>query len=120
MQQEPVHRGILGIDIERFSREEWTDPIRISLRSRLRRLVEQALAQAEIDLSLTDRNDTGDGLLLLVDAQVPTTRLLHPLVTALASGLADDNRRVASAEHLRLRVVVHFGTVLLDEQGVLQ
>jgi hypothetical protein len=32
MREEPVYRGILGIDIEGFSRSEWTDPIRARLR----------------------------------------------------------------------------------------
>jgi hypothetical protein len=32
MRDEPVHRGILGLDIEAFNRPEWTDPSRKRLR----------------------------------------------------------------------------------------
>jgi NB-ARC domain len=117
MRDEPVYRGILGVDIERFSRAEWTDPIRARLRDRLHTLVDDALAHAEIDPALTVRSDTGDGLWLLADAQVPTTRLLHPLATRLASGLAADNRRMPAGEGMRLRVVVHAGELLHDSYG---
>jgi hypothetical protein len=61
MHDEPVYRGIFGIDIEGFNRAEWTDPTRARLRARLHRLVDQALARAEIDQALTARSDTGDG-----------------------------------------------------------
>ncbi len=117
MRVEPVYRGILGIDIERFSRPEWTDPIRARLRSRIHRLVDDALARAQIDPTSTARSDTGDGLWLLAGAQVPTTRLLHPLATSLASGLVDDNQQVPGSERIRLRVVVHAGELLQDSHG---
>src|SRR5262245_50416984 len=88
---EPVYRGIVGIDIERYSRAEWTDPIRARLRERLHRLVDNALAQAAIDLALTRRSDVGDGMWLLVAAEVSVSRLLHPFLTGLVGGLVEDN-----------------------------
>src|SRR6266542_1140984 len=117
MRGEPIYRGILGIDIEGFNRPEWTDPTRARLRARLHRLVDQAIAVAEIALSSTVRTDTGDGLWLLVSSEVSTARLLHPLVSRLASGLAGDNQQVPAAERLRLRVAVHAGEVLHDPYG---
>jgi tetratricopeptide (TPR) repeat protein len=117
MGDEPVYRGLLGIDVEGFSRPEWTDPIRARLRGRLYRLVDDGLAHAQIAPSMTERNDTGDGLLLLVDAEVSTARLLHPLVTAVASGLDRDNRQAPAAQRMRLRIVVHAGQVLHDTYG---
>ena len=117
MQDEPVYRGILGIDIERFSRAEWTDPTRARLRDRLHTLVDHALASADIPPPLTIRSDTGDGLWLLGGAQVSTARLLHPLASSLASGLADDNQHAPAAERMRLRVVVHAGELLQDLHG---
>src|SRR6266540_2207848 len=83
-------------------------PIRARLRDRLHTLVDDALASARIPPSLTVRSDTGDGLWLLADAQVPTMRLLHPLATSLAtslaSGLGSDNRRAAAAAGRRSRL----------------
>lgn len=117
MYREPVHRTILAIDIERFGRFEWTDPMRVRVRARLRRLVDGALADAMIDPTQVHGGDTGDGMLILVDGVVPTTRTLHPLVATLAKGLAEDNGDASAAERLRLRLAVHAGTVVPDGHG---
>src|SRR6266540_855596 len=101
MRDEPVYRGILAIDIERFSRAEWTDPVRKRLRGRLHRLVDDALTRAEIDPSLTARSDTGDGLWLLVGPEVSTARLLHPLATGLTSDAATSNQHAPGTEQMR-------------------
>jgi hypothetical protein len=66
---------------------------------------------------LTARSDTGDGLWLLIQPQVSTARLLHPLAMSLARGLSDDNQRAPAAERMRLRVVVHAGELLPDPHG---
>jgi hypothetical protein len=81
------------------------------VRARLRRLLDHALARAHVDPVQAHRNDTGDGVLLLVAAEVPTTRLLHPLVPVLAEQLAADNQESPAAERLRMRLVVHAGEV---------
>lgn len=117
MVYEPVYRGILAVDIERFTRAEWTDPIRARLRGRLHQLLEHALSQAGVDLSQTHCSDTGDGVLLLAAAEVPTTRLLHPLVTAFAEQLASTNRSASAVERLRVRLAVHAGEVIQDPYG---
>jgi hypothetical protein len=116
MRQEPLHRGILGIDIQRFSRREWTDPTKARLRDRLHRLLDEATAHVEVDRSLTDRIDTGDGLWLLVGTAVSTVRLLR-LAAALAVGLSHDNRQAPPGERVRLRVAMHTGAVLRDRHG---
>jgi hypothetical protein len=117
MAQEPVYRGILATDIEHFARAGWTDPVRARLRARLHRLLDLALDAAAIPPSRASRSDTGDGALLLVGAEVPTTRLLHPAVGVLADRLAMDNRAAPGAERLRLRLVVHTGDVIEDPYG---
>ena len=117
MGPKPAACGILGIDIERFSRPEWSDPVRLQLRARLYRLVDRALAQTGIVPTEVIRTDTGDGMWLLVDSQVPAIRLPHPLVTTVAALLVDDNRRSPAAQRLRLRVVAHSGRVLTDHNG---
>ena len=117
MRDEPVYRGILAIDIERFSRAEWTHPVRKRLRGRLHRLVDDALTRAEIDPSLTARSDTGDGLWLLVGPEVSTARLLHPLATGLTSDAATSNQHAPGTEQMRLRMVVHAGELLQDPYG---
>src|SRR5919198_3329264 len=116
MAEEPVYRGILGIDIEGFSRSEWTDPVRARLRDRLDRLVTGAMARSRIATSLVASTDTGDGLLLLVEPGVSKARLLH-LAIDMAADLALDNQRAPAAQRMRLRVVVHAGEMLADARG---
>jgi tetratricopeptide (TPR) repeat protein len=116
MAEEPVYRGILGIDIEGFSRSEWTDPVRARLRDRLDRLVTEAMARSRIAAALVASTDTGDGLLLLVEPGVSKARLLH-LAIDMAADLALDNQRAPAAQRMRLRVVVHAGEMLADARG---
>jgi class 3 adenylate cyclase len=116
MQEEPVYRGILGIDIEGFSRGEWTDPIRARLRDRLDRLVRQALVRSRIAASVIASTDTGDGLLLLLEPEVSKARLLH-LVIDMAGDLARGNQHAPATHRMRLRVVVHAGEMLADARG---
>jgi hypothetical protein len=56
-------------------------------------------------------------VLLLVAAEVPTTRLLHRLVPVLAEQLAADDQESPAAERLRMRLVVHAGEVIPDPYG---
>ncbi len=117
MKQEPAVCGILAVDIERFSRPEWSDPVRLQLRARLYHLVERALAHARIAPEQVTRTDSGDGMWLIVTAQVPAIRLLHPLVATLAGFLAADNQRSPATQQLRLRMVAHTGRILTDRYG---
>jgi class 3 adenylate cyclase len=114
---EPVYRGILAVDIERFARPTWADPTRARLRARLHQLLDKALAQASVQPSQARRTDTGDGVLLLIASEVPTTRLLHPLVRCIADQLHGDNRNAPGAERLRLRMAAHAGEVIADSYG---
>src|SRR6266516_3102333 len=117
MQDGPVYRGILGVDIAGFNRTRWTDPIRRRLRERLYELVDHALADAELTTAQATRSDRGDGLWLLVAPEVSTARLLHPLASRLASGVAQGNLHAPAQERMRLRVVVHAGELLQDSHG---
>jgi hypothetical protein len=118
MRDEPVRCGIVAMDIEGFNRHEWTNPIRQQLRTRLRHLVDQALTAAAIDTArILDRNDTGDGLLLLIDNNISPVALLQFAVTHLTNGLDAERLRAPVTERMRLRVVVREGLLLADAEG---
>jgi hypothetical protein len=120
----PVHRSIIAIDIERSTSPARTNLIREELRHELYRLLGTAMQMADItDEHLDPLADRGDGVLALVHPadDVPTTRLLNPLVRTLVTLLADRNARLANAERrrreLRLRVAIHAGEVHYDGKG---
>jgi hypothetical protein len=114
---EPVHRGILAVDIEGFGRVERSDADRAGMRAQLCRLLSQGLICAGIGVGQVTRSVHGDGVLVLVDPRVSKARLLHPLLPRVALGLDRYNRSVVSAMRLRLRAVVHAGEVLGDRYG---
>jgi class 3 adenylate cyclase len=68
---EPVHRTILAIDVEGFTRRPRRDVDRLRMRKELYRLLEQALARADLRREDFRAEDRGDGVLVLLNAEVP-------------------------------------------------
>ena len=114
---EPIYRGLMGLDIEPGRSTGWTDPLRARLRERLHRVLDEALAQAGIDPSLTARGDTADGLWMLAAAELPTARLLDPLAAELVGGLERENVRAPAGGRMRLRLAVHAGEIIAGPHG---
>src|SRR5438105_3547770 len=101
MSSEPLHRGIVALDIEEFGRQGRTDTLRAILRERLHSLVDDAFAAADIPPEKLElRSDLGDGLLILADPHVSITRLLDPFVLRLAAQLASQNQHSTDVERL--------------------
>ena len=117
MTAEPVHRTILVLDIVEFAHPQRTDPTRLRLRRRLYELVRQTLAGAGIDPGHGPQIDLGDGVMVLLDPDLPTRRVLSVVIPRLVASLAEGNRRAPSDEQLRLRVALHRGEVLIDAHG---
>ena len=114
---EPVHRTILAIDVEGFTRRPRRDVDRLRMRGELYRLLEQALARAGLRREDFRSEDRGDGVLVLLNAEVPKTRVLPWLVLRMATELNRYNRTAPAATRLRVRAVVHAGEVASDAYG---
>ena len=117
MAGEPVHRTILAIDVEGFTRRQRRDVDRLQIRKELYRLLEQALARAGLDDRDFEWADRGDGVLVLLHAEIPKTRVLPWLVLRLTAELNRYNRSAPETTRLRLRAVVHAGEVASDAHG---
>lgn len=113
-EEELANRGILRIGIAGSADASSSVEAHGTLWARLRPLVEHALARSEVDRRRATLSGTSDGLLLLVPADVPTTRLVDPLATGLVRDLAVGGRQWPLSGSLRLRVVVHVGDVVQD------
>lgn len=113
MHNEPVHRSIIAVDIEKFGAR--VDPILAELRQRLDDYLRRATGWLEP--SRVAWSDTGDGKLCLIDTE-HVVRVLDETVDHLDK-LVDHYNRVLANERtrLRLRVVVHAGEVVPDESG---
>lgn len=113
---EPVNRTILLLDIEDFSRRG--DVVQACLRRELHNVVEDTLAEAGVERNMQYREDRGDGLIVLVSADIPKTVLLRALLTTTPDALCQYNRLASSSAQMRLRMVLAAGEVAFDpKQG---
>ncbi|WEB39171.1 hypothetical protein MOV08_07620 [Streptomyces yunnanensis] len=113
---EPVNRTILLLDIEDFSRRD--DVVQACLRRELHNVVEDTLAAAGVERNMQYREDRGDGLIVLVSADIPKTVLLRSLLTVIPDALSQYNRLASRSAQMRLRTVLAAGEVAFDpKQG---
>jgi hypothetical protein len=114
-----VYRVMVAVDIDRFGRTRWDDEIRVRSVRALREAVAGAFAAAGIPHEHWSATSTGDGLLVSANPDVGTANVLRALLDRLADGLTTRNRLMVADAWLRLRVVLHAGHVMLDDQTVL-
>jgi hypothetical protein len=112
-------RTILITDIQDYTAEYRDDATRWWLRAGLRGLTVRALDDSGIDATRYVMSTTGDGLLMMIDPAVSKPRILGPVVDRLDAGLREHNRQVGMPEQLFIRLVVHAGDVLADQDGPL-
>jgi len=87
------------------------------MRADLRRYLTAALNGAGIDEWQNTMASTGDGWLITIDPAVGKPRILGSVVDCLRAGLREQNRRVEIAERMRVRLVIHAGDMLIDQDG---
>ncbi|MFH9616690.1 hypothetical protein [Streptomyces pratensis] len=113
---EPVNRTILLLDIEDFSRRD--NVVQACLRRELHNVVEDTLAAAGVERNMQYREDRGDGLIVLISADIPKTVLLRALLTTIPDALCEYNRLASTSAQMRLRTVLASGEVAFDpKQG---
>lgn len=114
---EPVHHGMLVVDVSDFGAPWRNDLDRVAVRHANERLVLRALGRAHVPAALALLDFEGDGILVLVDPRVSPLRLLDPLLPSLTEDLECHNRTVPTARQFHLRAAVHAGYVLRDSRG---
>jgi hypothetical protein len=100
------------LDVAEYGRR--TVPDRDGVQQRLRQLVVTTLAECGLNLDgrSIDHQWTGDGINVILPADIDPTAMLTTLIRSLASGLGQDNAR--QADRIRLRMAVGVG---LFERG---
>ncbi|HEY6492835.1 MAG TPA: hypothetical protein VIZ43_06140 [Trebonia sp.] len=114
MTPDPVPRSLVGVDIEGFGRRGDLD--HLDLRKALRNVCAEAFAQ--INVHEVHQEDRGDALLIVVGPDVPKPRLVSDLVRELGTALRRFNSRLLPQARMRLRVALHNGEVLFDDDGL--
>jgi tetratricopeptide (TPR) repeat protein len=113
-----VHRAIVVTDVEGFGDRRRTDADQVAVRDGLYRVMREAFDRAGISWDDCGREDRGDGVLVLVPAEVPKGLLAEALPSVLAAGLRVHNGGRPGPEQFRLRMALHAGEVHYDGHGV--
>jgi hypothetical protein len=113
-----VHRTILVVDVERFGDPARSNLDRLVVRDGMYRSLMQAFFAAGVPWSECDREDRGDGVLVVIPPTVAKSMLIDSLPEHLAATLVAHNTTHAAAERIRLRMALHAGEIHYDEHGV--
>jgi class 3 adenylate cyclase len=112
-----VHRTIVVVDVEGFGDLLRTNAHQVTVRDGLYRVMREAFGQAGISWDDCGHEDRGDGVFVLVPAEVPKGLLVESLPPALAAGLRAHNEAHPGPERIRLRMALHAGEVRYDDHG---
>lgn len=107
------HRSIIVVDIAGSGR--WHNQDLLHARDVLTSAVHTGLAAAGITRAFIEH--CGDGIILLIPAQVSKIDLLDPLLPAIADHIHAHNTTAAPSLRIQLRVAVHAGEVHRDPHG---
>jgi tetratricopeptide (TPR) repeat protein len=113
-----VHRTIVVVDVEGFGDQRRTNPHQVAVRDGLYCAMREAFGQARIPWDDCDYEDRGDGMFVLVPAEVPKGLLADSLPSALVAALHTYNSAHPGPERIRLRMALHAGEVCYDKHGV--
>jgi tetratricopeptide (TPR) repeat protein len=113
-----VHRSIVVVDVEGFGDQRRTNAHQVAVRDGLYGVMREAFGRAGISWDDCDREDRGDGVFVLVPAEVPKGLLAESLPPALVTALRAHNGAHPGPERIRMRMALHAGEVRYDEHGV--
>ncbi|MFF0518667.1 hypothetical protein ACFYTC_08215 [Actinomadura nitritigenes] len=111
--------SFLVCDIAGFSSAERDDPVRVRVRRSMYEGLDRSLADgAGVRLDDCYHEDRGDGVMVVLPAEVGAERLLTTVVDRLRAEVRHHNRAASEAAQMRLRVAVNVGEARADERGV--
>jgi tetratricopeptide (TPR) repeat protein len=117
-QRSAVHRTILVVDVEGFGDQRRTNPHRLAVREAMYRMLEQAFGDAGVRWADSYQESCGDGVFVLIPAEVPKGIFIESMPRELAVALREHNAAHRAEEQIRLRMALHAGEVYYDEHGV--
>lgn len=112
-----LHRTIVVVDVEGFGDRRRTNRNQVAVRNGLYRVMQDAFHHAGIPWADDDHEDRGDGIFVLVSAEVPKSLFVESLPYALVMALRTHNDTHPREERIRLRMALHAGEVNYDEHG---
>lgn len=112
-----THRTIFLVDVEAFGDHSRTNKNQIVVREGLKHAWRRAFRHAGVDPDRCAVEDRGDGVFVLVPAEVPKSLFIDYVPLELVAALNEHNSSHPKAEQIRLRMAMHAGEVELDDSG---
>ncbi|WP_395110243.1 hypothetical protein [Actinomadura sp. SCN-SB] len=113
-----MYTTMIAIDIVAFGQRCHDTHTQRRVRHELYERLSEAFAMTNLPWAACHREDRGDGVLIVMPAEVNATHCLDPLAHHLAVLLRGHNRFASDATRLRIRTAVHHGYVERDDHGV--
>lgn len=113
---DPVHKTLLVFDIEKFGPRRHLE--QAEAQRVMYDILRQVLIKAEIEQTSTRTEDRGDGVFVVLDADVSKVKLIRSILTELPTALYDHNRLASDTAKIRMRAAVHAGDVEITSKGV--
>jgi class 3 adenylate cyclase len=110
--------SILLTDITAFGARRRRDGDRREVRRVMYENLQEAFEACSVPWPACYREDRGDGVLVVVPPSTSTGSVVSALLTYLAAGLNRHNRQAEDATRFQLRVALHVGPVVSDQNGV--
>jgi len=109
---------IVALDVEGFGDRQRTRQHQIIVRNGLYRALRAAFSAVGLAWEDCYHEDRGDGLFLLLPADVPKKAVVAPLPREFAAALREHNAVVAPQARIRVRLALHAGEIQHDAFGV--
>ena len=113
-----AHRTIIAVDVACFCSRGRNNTSQARVRHGMYQAIERAFDSVGISWTMCDQRDTGDGVLLLVSADIPKTVFVNYLPNALVTELTSHNKAHAVSEKIQMRLALHDGEISYDAHGV--
>jgi len=113
-----VHRTIVVVDVVGFGQPYRTNRNQLAVRNGLYNVLQDAFLHARIPWVGDGHEDRGDGVFILIPADVPKGLFVESLPSAMVKALHEHNDRHPPEERIRLRMALHAGEVNYDDHGV--
>ncbi|MFC6880510.1 hypothetical protein [Actinomadura yumaensis] len=108
-----IYRLLLAVDIQGYSAR--TPLLQLQAQTDLRDVLERAAADTSLDRRLWFQQVSGDGELDVLPDDADIAHVVGCFATAMERALADLNRTAAPERRLRVRLALHYGTLILGE-----
>src|ERR1019366_3181648 len=118
-QRPAVHRTILVVDVEGFGDQRRTNPHRLAVRDGMYRALQQAFSHVGIPWAECYQESCGDGVFVLIPAEVPKGIFIESMPRELAEALREHNAGHRAEEPFRLLDAGPLKSALAESPGTL-